>query len=54
MRMTDLEKWEGLARKMGTSDSKHGRSESKQGTLDSKTGRSGSKKEGLVDTSQPW
>ena len=36
-----LEKWEGLTRKMGSSDSKHGRSESKQGRSDSKTGRSG-------------
>ena len=32
-----LEKWEGLSRKMGSSDSKDGRSESKQGRFDSKT-----------------
>ena len=48
-----MEKWEGLARKMGRSDSKQGRSASKQGRPDSKTGRSDSKKEGLVETSQP-
>ena len=47
-----LKKWEGLTRKMGSSDSKHGRSESKQGSPIQKHCRSDSKKEGLVDTSQ--